>query len=206
MTFTRIPILGSTGILLLQLMACSANDLARRGSGAQNERVNANSVGTDTDPDRADSGQQTDEESESPCAEPFELEKLKWLNQLEKPRVFKPSVGSDENGNRRDEYTIRVRETQVQMLPKGCPTTTVFAYGGSTLKDDGTEPSDTWSSPGATFEMRRGTPARVTWINEITTPHLLPVDATLHWANPRGLPAPMGPFGENFPLDPMVQS
>ena len=45
-----------------------------------------------------------------------------------------------------------------------------------------------------TFEMTRGIPARVEWINDIATPYFLPVDPTLHWANPNGFPAPTGDF------------
>jgi len=207
MTFTRTSSLGFSAVLLLQLIACSANDSARMAqSNAQDERVDSTAVGSGTDPKQADGAAQTGAENSSPCAEPFTLENLKWLNELEKPRVFEPSAGKDEKGNPRDEYTIKVREAQVQMLPKGCPPTRVFAYGGPTRKDDGTDPAETWDSPGATFEMKRGTPARVTWVNEITTPHLFPIDATLHWANPNQVDPPIGPFKDGAALDPKVQS
>jgi FtsP/CotA-like multicopper oxidase with cupredoxin domain len=194
MAFTRIPISISTGFVLLQLVACSTSEPPPAStSRGENERIDA------------DLGQQTDPVA-SPCAEPFDREKLKWLNTLEKPRVFEPTPGEDEAGNPRDEYTVHVRDTRVQMLPEGCPMTRVFAYGGTTHEDDGTDLADTWTSPGPTFEMKRGVPARVTWINEITTAHLFPVDPTLHWANPNHVTAPAGPFAENFPLDPRVQS
>jgi FtsP/CotA-like multicopper oxidase with cupredoxin domain len=194
MAFTRIPISISTGFVLLQLVACSASEPPPAStSRGQNERIDA------------DLGQQTDAVA-SPCAEPFDLEKLKWLNTLEKPRVFESKPSEYEPNKFRDEYTVHVRETSVQMLPEGCPMTRVFAYGGATRKDDDTDPASTWSSPGPTFEMTRGVPARVTWINEITGAHLFPVDPTLHWANPNHVPAPTGPFAGNFPLDPRVQS
>jgi FtsP/CotA-like multicopper oxidase with cupredoxin domain len=200
MAFTRISMLGATGLVVLGLSACSASDspTASRSDG-KTERV-------DSDTNRTDLGQQTESGTESPCAEPLDLEKLKWLNKLEKPRVFQATAGHDEAGRDRDEYRISARQTQVQMLPPGCKPTTVLAYGGPTRKADGTDLADTWDSPGATFEMKRGTPARVVWVNEIKTPHLFDVDPTLHWANPNKVPAPTGPFGENFQLEPEVKA
>ena len=47
-------------------------------------------------------------------------------------------------------------------------------------------------APSLTFEARWGRPVRVKWINDLVDedgnylPHLLPVDPTLHWANPPG--------------------
>jgi spore coat protein A, manganese oxidase len=58
--------------------------------------------------------------------------------------------------------------------------TTVWGYNGS--------------YPGATFEVRQGTPITVHWTNDLVDgagnplPHLLPVDTSLHWANPPGWP------------------
>ena len=46
--------------------------------------------------------------------------------------------------------------------------------------------------PSLTIEAKHGTPVRIKWINQLVDqsgnflPHLLPVDPTLHWANPRG--------------------
>jgi FtsP/CotA-like multicopper oxidase with cupredoxin domain len=36
--------------------------------------------------------------------------------------------------------------------------------------------------------IERNTTVRVKWINELTNPHLFPVDPTLHWANPNDAP------------------
>src|SRR5690606_24246675 len=50
----------------------------------------------------------------------------------------------------------------------------------------------TFNFPAFTIEAVRGVPATVRWANELTDgagrflPHLLPVDPTLHWANPPG--------------------
>ena len=76
--------------------------------------------------------------------------------------------------------------------------TTVFAYGGKvkdTLTGDST---DFRFSPGATFEVIRGIPTQVEWTNNLTGAQFLPVDPTLHWANPNGIPKPTPPF-TSFP-------
>ncbi|HEU4364534.1 MAG TPA: multicopper oxidase, partial [Candidatus Krumholzibacteria bacterium] len=57
--------------------------------------------------------------------------------------------------------------------------TTVWGYAGS--------------YPGPTLVVRRDVPLDVRWTNELTSgginlPHLLPVDQTLHWAEPAGYP------------------
>ena len=82
-------------------------------------------------------------------------------------------------------YSIAVRQHSQQILPQPLPMTKVWAYGSTT--DDGS-----FHSPSCTIEAVRGTPIEVAWINELKDadgrylPHLLPVDPTLHWANPPG--------------------
>ena len=84
-----------------------------------------------------------------------------------------------------DEYAISVRQFRQQVLPPGCPSTTVWGYGS---------PDHPWtfSYPACTVEARVDRPVRITWANELVDangrflPHLLPVDPTLHWANPGG--------------------
>jgi len=58
--------------------------------------------------------------------------------------------------------------------------TTVWGYNGA--------------YPGPTFVAMKDVPINVKWRNELSTggtplPHLLPVDTTVHWANPSGWPA-----------------
>lgn len=56
------------------------------------------------------------------------------------------------------------------------PSTTLYAYG--------TTSSDA-RYPGFTLEARRNSPAHVYWANYIPdAEHFLPVDRTIHWANP----------------------
>ena len=82
-------------------------------------------------------------------------------------------------------YSIAARQFSQQILPQPFGATTVWGYGSTT--DD-----STFGSPAFTIETVRGSPIEVTWINELKDtngnylPHLLPVDPTLHWANPSG--------------------
>ncbi len=84
-----------------------------------------------------------------------------------------------------DTYEIAVRQLTQQILPDGLPPTTVWGYGSIA------HPA-TFNYPAFTIEATRGTATTVSWINELVDgsgrflPHLLPVDPTLHWANPPG--------------------
>jgi bilirubin oxidase len=84
-----------------------------------------------------------------------------------------------------DVYSIAVRQISQQVLPAGLPRTTGFAFGSTT-------DSGTFRFPGYTIEARVSRPTQVTWANELINsrgryrPHLLPIDQTLHWANPAG--------------------
>ncbi|OGO30289.1 MAG: bilirubin oxidase [Chloroflexi bacterium RBG_16_54_18] len=84
-----------------------------------------------------------------------------------------------------DYYEIAVRQFQQQILPAGLPVTTVWGYGSVN------HPS-TFNYPSFTIEARWKRPVRVKWINGLTDasgnflPHLLPIDQTVHWANPPG--------------------
>jgi bilirubin oxidase len=84
-----------------------------------------------------------------------------------------------------DYYEIAVRQFRQQILPDGMPTTSVWSYGS--INHPGT-----FNYPAFTIEARFKRPVRVRWINDLKDPsgaflpHLLPVDPTLHWANPAG--------------------
>jgi spore coat protein A, manganese oxidase len=86
-----------------------------------------------------------------------------------------------------DYYEIAVRQFQQQILPTGMPKTTVWSYGSAAQ-------SGTFNYPAFTIEATYNKPVRVQWINGLVDkngnylPHLLPVDPTLHWANPPGGP------------------
>jgi spore coat protein A, manganese oxidase len=91
-----------------------------------------------------------------------------------------------------DLYEIAVRQFQQQILPLtdtlGSPlgATTVWSYGS-------TSPEGVFHFPAFTIEATWNKPVQVKWINDLKDPvtgdclpHLLPVDQTLHWANPLG--------------------
>lgn len=100
------------------------------------------------------------------------------------PRVSKIKVKSGKNI---DYYEIAVREFMQQILPAGMPTTRVWGYGSA-------RHPGTFNYPSFTIESKYNTPVRVKWINDLKDaagnflPHFLPVDQTLHWANPRAGP------------------
>ncbi|WP_448808147.1 multicopper oxidase family protein [Agromyces bauzanensis] len=93
-------------------------------------------------------------------------------------------------GKNIDSYEISMRQFAQQILPAGLPPTTVWGYGAvASAKKRGLL---LHNAPSLTIEARWGKPVRVKWINELVDengdhlPHLLPVDPTLHWANPPG--------------------
>jgi bilirubin oxidase len=94
-----------------------------------------------------------------------------------------PPTKLDRNDD--DYYEIAVRQFQQQILPPGLPATTVWSYGS--VNHPGS-----FGYPAHTIEARWRNAVRVKWINDLKTrtgaflPHLLPVDPTLHWANPPG--------------------
>ena len=86
-----------------------------------------------------------------------------------------------------DYYEIGVRQFEQQILPPGSPLTTVWGYGS-------VNHAGSFNYPAFTLEAKWRAPVRVKWINQLVDadgnflPHLLPVDQTLHWANPPGGP------------------
>jgi len=93
-------------------------------------------------------------------------------------------------GKNADYYEISVRQFEQQILPPSLPTTTVWGYGPVAAR--GGNAVMLHNAPSLTIEATWGRPVRVKWVNELTgennefLPHLLPVDPTLHWANPPG--------------------
>ena len=93
-------------------------------------------------------------------------------------------------GKNIDYYEISMKQFQQQILPAGFPTTTVWGYGAvSSASKRGLL---VHNAPSLTIEAKWNRPVRVKWINDLRDannnflPHLLPVDQTLHWANPPG--------------------
>jgi FtsP/CotA-like multicopper oxidase with cupredoxin domain len=94
------------------------------------------------------------------------------------------------SGKNADYYEISMRQFEQQILPAGKPPTKVWGYGP--VKSASKKGLLIHNAPSLTIEAKAGTPVRVKWINDLRQangtylPHLLPVDPTLHWANPPG--------------------
>ena len=117
----------------------------------------------------------------------------KYVNQLVAAiPVYEPTNITDGAGNViRQDYDINMTYFREQILPTGTPLvgsldgmTNVWGYQGKVRLLDGTILDSFANSPSATFEMTTGIPANVTWRNNIDVPQFLPVDPTLHWADP----------------------
>jgi len=93
-------------------------------------------------------------------------------------------------GKPADYYEISMRQISQQILPAGKPKTTVWGYGAVTSASK--RGLLIHNAPSLTIEAQWNRPVRVKWINDLKDangnflPHLLPVDPTLHWANPPG--------------------
>jgi FtsP/CotA-like multicopper oxidase with cupredoxin domain len=93
-------------------------------------------------------------------------------------------------GKNVDYYEISMKQIRQQILPASLPQTTVWGYGA--VSAESKRGLLLHNAPSLTIEARWSTPVRVKWINDLTDangnylPHLLPVDPTLHWANPPG--------------------
>jgi len=104
------------------------------------------------------------------------------------PLVIPPVMPNDGVAN---SYDIAVRQFSQQILPTGLPATTVWSYGSAL---DATS----FNYPAYTVETTAGTSVNVRWINDLKDatgkflPHILPVDQTIHWANPGQLPCMVG--------------
>ena len=90
-----------------------------------------------------------------------------------------------------DYYEISMRQITQHILPSGLPATTVWGYGA--VNGDGSRnPLLVHNAPSLTIEAEWKRPVRIKWINDLKNAdgtylhHLLPVDQTLHWANPVG--------------------
>ncbi len=122
------------------------------------------------------------------------------IPQFVEPLVIPPVMPSEgqkdwnEEGQVATEYWIAARQFQQQVLPTGLPMTTVWGYGhhGDPLPGEGLP--TTFNFPAFTVEARTNERVRVVWVNQLVDdptsaapkflPHILPVDPTLHWANP----------------------
>src|SRR5215208_5671666 len=114
----------------------------------------------------------------------------KYVTPLLIPPVMPKAGIVAQKGQAIDYYEISMRQLEEQILPKGYPQTTVWGYGA--VKSANKKGLLLHHAPSLTIEAQANKPVRVKWINELVDdsgnflPHLLPVDPTLHWANPPG--------------------
>ncbi|MFW9767942.1 MAG: multicopper oxidase family protein [Candidatus Thorarchaeota archaeon] len=123
----------------------------------------------------------------------------KFVNQLNgPPPVYETTDVLDSSGNLvKQTAIVDMTEFYQQVLPLPFPQTPVWGYGG--LAHDaltGNFLGYVHNQPGPTFEAIRGIPIEVEYQNKIVSPHMFPVDPTLHWANPNNVP--MGTYVPPF--------
>jgi FtsP/CotA-like multicopper oxidase with cupredoxin domain len=93
-------------------------------------------------------------------------------------------------GKPADYYEISMKQFAQQILPSGMPATTVWGYGA--VSSASSRGLLLHNAPSLTIESKWNRPVRIKWVNDLKDaagnylPHLLPVDPTLHWANPPG--------------------
>jgi len=106
------------------------------------------------------------------------------------PVMPKAGMIKQRGGKNVDYYEISMKQFSQQILPAGLPATTVWGYGA--VASASKRGLLIHNAPSLTIEAKWNTPVRVKWINDLKNPdgtflpHLLPVDQTLHWANPPG--------------------
>jgi spore coat protein A, manganese oxidase len=109
----------------------------------------------------------------------------KYVDPLPIPGVMPKTPNATLSASGIDYYEIAARQFHQQVLSTGLPKTTVWGYGS--VNHPGT-----FHYPAATIEAKVNRPVRVKWMNQLVDSQgrflrpLLPVDQTLHWANPPG--------------------
>jgi spore coat protein A, manganese oxidase len=143
----------------------------------------------------------------------------KYVNQLNQaPPIYVPTNVTDKSGKLvRQDYTVSVSQFTEQILPNqtadGTPTgfgpTTVWGYSGEAMDAvTGQALGVVRSTPGSTFEAIQGVPVQVKWVNDLVgadgkpLSYMLPVDPTIHWANPSNMVLDMTSTNVNAPTYP----
>ncbi len=115
----------------------------------------------------------------------------KYMSPLVKPPAVRRTGKIKYRGMKNAEYyEIAVRQFQQQILPPGSPMTTVWSYGPANATTY--DVANGFFYPAFTIEAKWKKPVVVKWVNGLVDgggnflPHILPVDQTLHWANPVG--------------------
>jgi spore coat protein A len=107
------------------------------------------------------------------------------------PLIKPPAMPPSKISNNNDLYRIGVRQFRQRILSPPHPDTTVWSYGSVDFPGTVAE-GGTFNYPAFTIEANWSRKISVEWRNELVDanagflPHLLPIDPTLHWANPPG--------------------
>jgi FtsP/CotA-like multicopper oxidase with cupredoxin domain len=105
------------------------------------------------------------------------------------PLVKPPAMPAFKSNKKKDFFKIAVKQFDQQILPPGFDPTTVWSYGPADLAPT---LANSYFYPAFTVEALANRTTQVQWVNGLVDgvgnhlPHLLPVDQTLHWANPPG--------------------
>jgi FtsP/CotA-like multicopper oxidase with cupredoxin domain len=105
------------------------------------------------------------------------------------PLVKPPAMPAFKSNKKKDYFKIAVKQFEQQILPGGFPQTKVWSYGPAKLAPT---LANSYFYPAFTVEAFANHTTQVQWVNGLVDdfgnhlPHLLPVDQTLHWANPPG--------------------
>jgi bilirubin oxidase len=107
------------------------------------------------------------------------------IPQFVTPLYVLPAMPTSAVGAKIDGYVIAAKPFRQQILPKPFPSTPVFGFGAAGHPGS-------FHAPALTVEATVNRQVRVVWANQLVNaaggyvPHILPVDPTLHWANPAG--------------------
>lgn len=127
----------------------------------------------------------------------------RFATRLTVPPILCPSGPAQPGAGEVEHYVVDAVPVTQQMLPEGFPPTECLGYGGRVCDCLGGPPYYWKGTPGPLIEAVRGRKIRVTWRNRLFDRHPLPVDSTVHWANPRGMPMepekPWPAFPPGFP-------
>jgi FtsP/CotA-like multicopper oxidase with cupredoxin domain len=109
----------------------------------------------------------------------------KFVAPLVKPPVLPRKSKLKRKGLKNAEYyELAMKQFNQQILPAGMPQTTVWSYGPANAAPT---LANRYFYPAFTLENKYNRPTVVKWVNGLgASSHILPVDQTLHWANPVG--------------------
>ena len=107
------------------------------------------------------------------------------------PLIKPPAMPPSKTNKNKDKYKIAVRQFTQRILSPPHPETMVWSYGSTDFPGTVVQ-GGTFNYPAFTIEATWNKSTQVQWLNELVDangnflPHLLPIDQTLHWANPPG--------------------